>query len=128
MKLQLTRQEHFEFLRLTDLINKKEYFFDLIKKNIPWFNNFDILYEIKEVDNYGSGGNFFHLFMHLNNDHIIAYHYATNCLEYSFKPWKSINEYINDDDEEEGFGYEANNPNHDNRIIENISIENQEEA
>ena len=118
MKIYLDKNEFKYLVQLIDIIDKNNYF--LLS---------DVYSQIKEVESYGSGGGFNHVFIHLKNNHIIAYHHETECLEYSYKSWQSISDYYEDiEEKEEGFGYEANNPNHENRIIENINLEDQEEA
>ena len=128
MKVNLLHEEHKEFLKLIDLINENKYFFKFIKWDENHWTKHNIYYQIKEVVNYGSGWNFFHYFIHLKNNHIISFHSANYCIEYSGKTWKNLDDYYNDNGEkEEGFGYEANNPNHDERIIENISLKDEDE-
>jgi len=130
MIVETTHQEHIQFLKLIDLINKNKYFFDFIKWKKNHWANHNIYYQIKAVENYGSGGNFFHLFIYLKNKHIISYHFATETLEYSFKPWKSIGDYIDgDEDQTEGFGFEYNFKDYEEkRLIEGINLDFQEEA
>tara|TARA_Y100000004_G_C8609641_1_gene284144 strand:+ start:147 stop:482 length:336 start_codon:yes stop_codon:yes gene_type:complete len=74
---------------------------------------------IKSVEDYNSGGGFIHLFLQLKDDRIFSFHHMENpkslrcwISEISFKSYKSIDDYIIDED---GFGHEPDKDNYDNR-------------
>ena len=102
MKFLATFRDYCTVIKLVNFINDNGVFSAYIGK---FENIFDI---IKEVYCHYSGGGFEHLMIHLNNGHIIVYDYSSNTLEYSDDAWDSIQGYISSDEEENGFGYEAN--------------------
>ena len=78
---------------------------------------------VKDVDSMPSGGGFNHIFLHLEDNHIIAIHPENMDVEHSYEKWDSIDDYtITSNDEERGFGWEHNSPNYDSRIINLWSI------
>ena len=102
MKFLATFRDYCTVIKLVNFINDNGVFSAYIGK---FENVFDI---IKEVYCHYSGGGFEHLMIHLNNGHIIVYDYSSNTLEYSDDAWDSIQGYISNDENENGFGYEAN--------------------
>jgi len=72
---------------------------------------------IDDVQEHYSGGGFHHLFILLQSGHIISHHKETNFLEVSEKTWNSISDYI-ETENEDGFGCEPNNDNHENRSFD----------
>jgi len=84
--------------------------------------------DLKVIDNtsFHSGGGCFHYFLHLSDKRVLTFHH-TDDVEISYKEWDSIDDYIHssgdqyDGDEhigyiEDGFGWEFQNPNYDNRV------------
>ena len=66
---------------------------------------------------YFSGGGFLHLFLHLNDKKIISIHFADLNIEMSYRPWNCLDDYLDMQEEGEGFGFEYNSPNYDQRIL-----------
>ena len=75
---------------------------------------------IDDIQEWHSGGGFYHLFILLQSGHVISHSKADKFLEISKKKWESILKYYESDseDEEDGFGYEANNDDHENRCLD----------
>jgi hypothetical protein len=68
------------------------------------------------VESYQSGGGILHLFCHLHAGHILSFHLDSGDVELSYRPYPSVDKYLNDSWEEQtGFGYEWDNPGYDQR-------------
>lgn len=73
--------------------------------------------EFEEHMFYFSGGGFLHLFLHLKDKKIVSIHFADLNIELSYRPWNCLDDYLDMQEEGEGFGFEYNSPNYDQRIL-----------
>lgn len=73
---------------------------------------------------YSSGGGFFHAFLHLKNKKVVSIHFCEFNVELSYKEWDSLDEYLDGQDNQDGFGFEYDYPNWEDRILgDNWTIE-----
>ena len=70
--------------------------------------------DLKIIDDasYHSGGGCWHYFFHLSDKRVLTFHH-TDDVEISYNKWDKLDDYLND--EENGFGWEHQNPNYENR-------------
>lgn len=73
--------------------------------------------EFSEYMFFNSGGGFLHLFLHLKNKKIVSIHFADLNIEVSYKSWNWLDDYLERQEEETGFGFEYNFPNYQERIV-----------
>jgi len=114
MDIEVNQDELKDSLKIIELIEN-----DLL---LPQLTPNEFFYQIDTIRSYCSGGGCNHLFFHLKNKHILAYHYDTETIEYSYDKYNHIYDYIDSDDDMKGFGYEANFPKYEKRSVENINL------
>jgi hypothetical protein len=72
---------------------------------------------LNEVETFTSGGGYLHTLILCKNGHIVAIHFEDNLLEYSARPYISIDSYLSEEmqDRDMGFGYEFMQEDYDDR-------------
>ena len=71
-----------------------------------------------EYEIFSSGGEFNHLIVRMDNNHIVLVHLPFMDVEYSHKPYDSIQQYM----DENAFGYEYEKPNYDARNTNLVTL------
>ena len=89
----------------------------------------DIISDLKKINLFGSssdvetftsGGGYVHSLILCKNGHIVAIHFEDNVLEYSARPYVSIDSYLSEEmqDRDMGFGYEFMQKDYEDRNID----------
>ena len=76
--------------------------------------------KVINATSFHSGGGCWHYFLHLSDKRVLTFHH-TDDVEISFKPWNSIDDYLDASDDteaENGFGWESQSPDYDNRCFQ----------
>ena len=105
-------------MKLNDLLLidgiERHYNYEMIGSIIDHIHNKFHSNEVKNVVSHYSGGGVYHMFFHLDNGKIITHTSdGIQSIYISYKKYKSINNYISDT--ENGFGWEHEKPNWEER-------------